>query len=232
MQILLIEDDAIISWELSLRWRQRGWDVQVCERLQQATDVIGGLKPDVVVLDLGLPDGDGLAWLLHWRRGDPRTPALILTARDQVADRVAGLKAGADDYLVKPFAIDELDARMEALLRRSVAARTRRAQLGRLSFLPDEGLVSCDGQPLELNPREFEVLGLLIQRAPRLVPRRVLLDALAERNLEVGDSAIEVYVSRLRKKLQTSDVRIETARGFGYRLVLYAAVDPTTRGEA
>lgn len=225
MQILLIEDDPIISWELQLRWKQRGWTVQVCERLQAATELVDGLKPDLLVLDLGLPDGDGLLWLQQWRRGDPQTPALILTARDQVADRVAGLKAGADDYLVKPFSVEELDARMEALLRRSVAARSRRAQLGRLSWLPDEGQVSCDGRPLDLNPREFEVLGLLIQRAPRLVPKRVLLDALAQRNLEVGDSAIEVYVSRLRKKLQACDVRIETSRGFGYRLVLDPGVD-------
>ncbi len=222
MQILLIEDDPIISWELQLRWKQLGWAVQVCERLDRATEVVVGLTPDLLVLDLSLPDGDGLLWLQQWRKGDPRTPVLVLTARDQVADRVAGLKAGADDYLVKPFSVEELDARMEALLRRSVASRTRRAQLGRLSWLPDEGMVSCDGRPLDLNPREFEVLGLLIQRAPRLVPKRVLLDALAERNLEVGDSAIEVYVSRLRKKLLDCQVRIETSRGFGYRLVLDA----------
>jgi len=228
MQILLIEDDPIISWELQLRWQQHGWAVQVCERLATATEVVVGLTPDLLVLDLGLPDGDGLLWLQQWRRGDPRTPVLVLTARDQVADRVAGLRAGADDYLVKPFSVEELDARMEALLRRSVASRTRRAQLGRLSWLPDEGVVSCDGRPLELNPREFEVLGLLIQRAPRLVPKRILLDALAERNLEVGDSAIEVYVSRLRKKLQDCNVRIETSRGFGYRLVLDAGAEGGT----
>jgi DNA-binding response OmpR family regulator len=145
---------------------------------------------------------------------------LVLTARDQVANRVDGLQRGADDYLVKPFAPEELDARMEALQRRTRIVRGAGAQYGPLVWLQDEGRAFLHGHPLDLLPREFEVLGLLIRRSPRLVPKRVLIDALTERNLEVGDSAVEVYISRVRRKLADSGVTIRTVRGFGYRLAV------------
>lgn len=224
MRVLLIEDDAVISRELSICWRDRGWVVQGCRTLACADRAIaqaaaqGGF--DLVVLDLGLPDGDGLDWLPALRRRDGLTPLLVLTARDHVADRVRGLRFGADDYLVKPFAADELDARIEVLLRRGQRSRGELLHYGRLTWLGKEGRAYVNDQVLELSPREFEVLGLLIQRAPRLVPKKVLIDVLAERNLEVNDNAAEIYVSRLRRKLTGSGTAIRTMRGFGYLLVL------------
>lgn len=219
MQLLLIEDDKTINRELALRWQARGWTVRACETLAGADACIGSMEADLIVLDLQLPDGDGLDWLERLRRRDRHTPVLALTARDRVSDRVEGLRRGADDYLVKPFAAEELDARVEALQRRSASGQGERLRCGPLVWLRDEGRVLLDGQPLELLPREFEVLGLLIGRSPRLLAKRAIVDALAERNLEVGDSAVEVYVSRLRRKLAGSGVGIETARGFGYRLL-------------
>ncbi len=222
MRLLLIEDDPVIAHELSLRWRAREWAVLHCTSLANADAALHDGAYDLVVLDRGLPDGDGLDWLQRLRTRDRLTPVLVLTARDRVADRVEGLQAGADDYLVKPFAAEELDARVEVLTRRAAAARGELLQFGSLNWLGREGRVLVDGRQLELSPREFEVLGLLVRRAPHVVPKRVLIDALAERNLDVGDSAAEVYVSRLRRKLMGSGTEIQTVRGFGYRLVLDA----------
>lgn len=222
MQLLLVEDDALIARELLLRWRGRGWLVQQGGTLAEADTALAasGGDFDLIVLDLGLPDGDGLTWLQRLRQRDRLTPVLVLTARDRVSDRVQGLHGGADDYLVKPFAAEELDARVAALTRRSQRTRGELLHYGGVTWLGGEGRALVESQPLELSPREFEVLGLLIRRAPRLVPKRVLIDALAERNLEVGDSAVEVYVSRLRRKLAGSGTVIRTMRGFGYLLAL------------
>lgn len=223
MRLLLIEDDVVIARELQLRWRARGWIVQACASLALADDALANQAAqgfELIVLDLGLPDGDGLRWLHRLRQRDRLTPTMILTARDRVADRVEGLHSGADDYLVKPFAAEELDARVEVLTRRAQVARGDLLHYGRVTWRGDVGRVYVDDQPLELAPREFEVLGVLIRRAPRLVAKRTLIDALAARNLEVGDSAAEVYVSRLRRKLVDSGTVIRTMRGFGYLLVL------------
>ncbi len=220
MRLLLVEDDAVIAHELGLRWQRWGWDFEAVTTLQAATAQFGQGGFDMVVLDLGLPDGDGLDWLVQLRQRDKSTPVLVLTARDLVSDRVRGLRMGADDYLVKPFAVDELDARIEVLSRRARAAESERCQFGPLTWIGSEGLACAGRRRLDLSPREFEVLGLLIQRAPRLVAKRSLIDALAERNLEMGDSAAEVYVSRLRRKLEGSGTAIRTMRGFGYVLEL------------
>jgi DNA-binding response OmpR family regulator len=223
MRLLLVEDDAVIARELLLRWRSRGWVAHYCGTLAEANEALaqtaarGGLE--MIVLDLGLPDGDGLQWLAALRRVDWITPVLVLTARDRIDDRVQGLHSGADDYLVKPFAADELDARVEALGRRGQMSRGELLHYGRITWLGEEGRAYVDSKPLELSPREFEVLGLLVRRAPRLVPKRVLIDTLSERNLEVGDNAAELYVSRLRRKLAGSGTAIRTLRGFGYLLV-------------
>ncbi len=230
MQILLIEDDATIARELSWRWLSRAWSVCECGTLAKADVSMSTLQPDVVVLDLHLPDGDGLEWLDRLRSRDRRTPVIALTARDRVVDRVDGLRRGADDYLVKPFSADELDARIEALSRRSASIKGERVQTGRLVWLGQEGVALVDGEPIDLHPREFEVLGLLIRRSPRLVPRRFIVDALAERNVEVGDSAVDVYISRLRRKLTGSGAAIVTVRGFGYRLEVLERSDP--KGDA
>ncbi len=223
MHLLLIEDDPTIAHELALRWRKRGWQVQNAASLVAARNALAqpGLF-DLLLLDLGLPDGDGISLLAELRRSNHRIPVLVLTARDQVADRVLGLRQGADDYLVKPFAPEELDARVESLLRRSGQVPGQRFSFGPLHWLGDEGRACLDDSVLELSPREFEVLGLLVRRAPRLCPKRVLVEALSERNLEINDSAAEVYISRLRRRLAGAGVAIRTVRGFGYQLALQA----------
>jgi DNA-binding response OmpR family regulator len=222
VRLLLIEDDVVIARELLLRWRSRGWVAEARTSLLAADDALaikrGNHPYDLIVLDLGLPDGDGVDWLTLRRRNERAIPVIMLTARDRIADRVRGLKSGADDYLVKPFDPDELDARIEAVQRRGQVSRGERLQYGRITWLGDQGLAFVDGQSLQLMPREFEVLGLLLGRAPRLLPKRWLIDALAERNLDLADSAAEVYVSRLRRKLAGSSATIRTLRGFGYVL--------------
>lgn len=220
MRLLLVEDDEVIAHELRLRWQRAAWVTEAAGTLAAATAALAQGSFDIIVLDLGLPDGDGLEWLMQLRGHDRKTPVLALTARDRVSDRVLGLRRGADDYLVKPFAADELDARIEVLARRALQAHGDVASFGPISWLGHEGRVYVAGKRLDLLPREFEVLGLLVRRAPRLVPKRVLIDALAERNLEMGDSAAEVYVSRLRRKLAGSGAVIRTQRGFGYALEL------------
>lgn len=218
--ILLVEDDRTIKTELEMHWQSMGWRVQVCSRLSDLSEALSKSAPDVVVLDRQLPDGDSLDWLSGWRQTDPHTPVIVLTAMDRVMDRVEGLRRGADDYVVKPFSPEELDARIESLLRRSGATQGTRVQFGPLLWLQEQSEMRIDGTHLELHPRELEVLGLLIRRAPRLVPKRILVDALAERNLDVTDSAVDVYLSRLRRKLAGRGVQVVTVRGFGYRLDL------------
>ncbi len=220
MQVVLVEDDAMIGRELCIHWQQRGWSVRHCQTLAAATDAISALRPDVVVLDRQLPDGDGLRWLETLRRRDRQLPVLVLTARDRVVDRVEGLRRGADDYLVKPFAAEEVDARIEALYRRTQGSDDGQLHHGPLMIRPAEGVAAVDGVPLDLLPREVEVLAMLAARSPRVVSKPAIIEALAERNIELGDSAAELYVSRLRRKLAGTPVAIETVRGFGYRLVV------------
>lgn len=221
MQLLLVEDDSTIARELTLRWQQRGWQVRHADCLATARQAVSAETAfDLILLDLGLPDGDGMD-LLAQIRGDNRSvPVLVLTARDRVADRVAGLQTGADDYVIKPFAPEELDARIDGLLRRAGSAARQRFGFGTLTWAGDEGQASVDGRPLALPSREFEVLGLLIRHAPRLCPKRLLIETLAQSNLDINDSAAELYVSRLRKQLEGSGVGIRTLRGFGYMLVI------------
>jgi len=222
MRLLLIEDDPVIARELRLRWIDGHWLVSHVARLDEADAALAAEAFDLVLLDLGLPDGDGVAWLEAFRRVDPRMPVMVLTARDRVADRVRGLRAGADDYLVKPYAADELDARIDVLLRRTHPDRDRVIRFGPMSVLAEEFGAYLDGKPFELMPREFEVLRLLITRAPRLVSKRSLVDALSETNQEINDSAAELYVSRLRKRLEGSGIGIRTMRGVGYQLAISA----------
>jgi DNA-binding response OmpR family regulator len=224
MRLMLVEDDSLIARELALHWRSQGWLVELCRDLAEAQVALeraaelGGFE--LIVLDLGLPDGDGLRWLTALRLRDRLTPVLVLTARERVADRVLGLKSGADDYLVKPFAVDELDARVQALCRRGKISRGEMLHFGGLTWLGEEGCAYVNGQALELSPREFELLGLLIGRAPRLLTKRALMDSLSGREFESSENAVETYVSRLRRKLVGSGTAIRTMRGFGYMLVL------------
>jgi len=229
MRLLLIEDDPAIARELMLRWQDGAWVVTHVDRLERAAAALRGDAFDLILLDLGMPDGDGIAWLKELRAADSRTPVMVLTARDRVAERVEGLRAGADDYLVKPYAADELDARIDVLLRRTHPDRDRVIRFGPISVLAEDFGAHLNGSPFELAPREFEVLRLLLSRAPRLVSKRSIVDALSLSNQEINDSAAELYVSRLRKRLEGSGVEIRTMRGVGYQLSITppgsAAVD-------
>ncbi|MCS6766293.1 MAG: response regulator transcription factor [Candidatus Protistobacter heckmanni] len=230
MRILLIEDDRQIADAIRNGLAQSGLSVQAVHDGVYAAEALASQACDVVVLDLGLPGIDGMTLLTQFRKKDPDTPVLILTARDDISDRVAGLNAGADDFLVKPFALAELEARLRALLRRSrqAGAGPDRADLrvGRLRLAGSERRIYCDAKPLEFSPREFAVLELLMQRNGRVVSKAQIQDHLAHVGQyagdagsdPVGDTAIEVYVHRVRKKLEGSGMQIVTLRGFGYLL--------------
>jgi DNA-binding response OmpR family regulator len=222
MRLLLIEDDSHIARELMLRWRDSDRVALHAPTLARADEALAQESFDIVLLDLGLPDGDGIAWLAAHRARDPHGAVLVMTARDRVADRVQGLRSGADDYLVKPFAPEELDARIDVLVRRAHAARAPLIRFGRLDLVPDEAAAYVGGVRLNLSPREFEVLFILARAAPRLVAKRALVEALSERNLEINDAAAELYVSRVRRRLEHSGVEIRTLRGVGYQLAIRA----------
>jgi DNA-binding response OmpR family regulator len=222
MRLLLIEDDIHIARELLLRWRDGDRLAQHAPTLAQADQALAQATFDIVLLDLGLPDGDGMEWLASWRVRDPHGAVLVMTARDRVADRVKGLRLGADDYVVKPFDPEELDARIDVLVRRANVARTQAIRFGRLDLVQETSEVLLDGRRLDMSPREYELLFILMRAAPRLVAKRALVDALSERNLDLNDAAVELYVSRLRKKLEGTGTGIRTLRGVGYQLAISA----------
>ena len=224
MRILLIEDDIHIARELLLRWRNGERLAQHAASLAAADAALAEATFDIVLLDLGLPDGDGMDWLAAYRHRDPQGAVLVMTARDRVADRVKGLRLGADDYVVKPFAPEELDARIDVLVRRTNVARTHAIRFGRLDLVQETSEVLLDGKRIEMSPREYELLFILMRAAPRLVAKRTLVEGLSERNLELNDAAVELYVSRLRKKLDGTGTAIRTLRGVGYQLAIAPAL--------
>ncbi|HDZ39685.1 MAG TPA: response regulator [Marinobacter sp.] len=217
MRLLIVEDDPLIAGSLTQCLAPLGNTVEVFHRLSEARAALAHSQFDLVVLDLGLPDGSGLALLTEIRNRGNATPVLILTARDGVAERVQGLDAGADDYLTKPFSLPELQARVRALLRRSQQRTDNRLRFGPLCFDQISGDVTLHGERLDLPPRELGLMEGLLLHAGRIAPREQLLDRLFGFG-EVGPNALEVYISRLRKRLSGSGVRIRTLRGLGYRL--------------
>ena len=171
-----------------------------------------------MLLDLGLPDRDGAEMLREMRARGDELPVICLTARDQRIDRIGGLRAGADDYIVKPFDLGELDARIRAVLRRSDRADPQELVLGALRLCSDQVRVLANEKPLALTPRELHVLRRLLKNAGRVVTKAQLTETLAALNEDIGDKSIEVYVHRIRNKIQGYGVEIVTVRGFGYLL--------------
>ena len=220
MRLLLVEDDADLATAVAGNLRRSGFSVDVAGSTEEAEDALGVQKYAVVLLDLGLPDGDGLELLERMRRRTVSVPVLILTARDRVADRVAGLEAGADDYLVKPFAHEELVARIRALLRRPRDDLGREVRLGDLRYLPGTGEFFVGDEPLILPRREKMLLEVLLRRAGRVVVRAALEEALWDFAEEIESNTLESHVSRLRRRLDRAGarVRIHTVRGVGYML--------------
>ncbi|WP_458526811.1 response regulator transcription factor [Onishia taeanensis] len=217
MKLVLIEDDPLLAETLGDAMRLEQFTVTTLDDGDQALALLSepGLDADLVLLDLNLPGASGLEVLAALRRHDSDTPVLIITARGAIEDRVRGLDLGADDYLAKPFALDELEARVRALLRRRGRRQTLR--VGGLGFDPEAQRFTLDDTRLALPPREQRLLACLMRHAGTPVDKaRLAEDAFAGEVM--GDNAIEVYVHRLRRRLKDSDVRLHTVRGLGYLL--------------
>jgi two-component system OmpR family response regulator len=217
MRILIAEDDAIIADGLTRSLRQGGYAVDWAPNGQEAEAALLTVAYDLLILDLGLPKMTGLEVLKRLRGRSSALPVLILTAMDGTGDRVKGLDLGADDYMVKPFDLAELEARVRALTRRS-SGTTPTIQCGQLSYDQIGRVAQIAGQPLELSAREIGLLEVLLSRMGRLVSKDQLVDQMCGWGEEVSHNAIEVYMHRLRKKIELGGVKITTVRGLGYCL--------------
>lgn len=218
MRVLIVEDNSRLAGLIGHGIAQRGFSPDLVESIYQAEAALVGASYDAIILDLGLPDGDGLAWLRRARPKAPLPPVLVLTARDGLGDRVAGLDAGADDYLVKPIEIEELAARLRALLRRPGPRSQPVIRVGKLAFDVAARAARSGDQTMDLTRREADLLELLIRRAGTVVRRSTIEDALYRFDEQVTPNAVEAIVSRLRHKLSEvdhPDVLI-TVRGMGY----------------
>lgn len=220
MRILIVEDNPDLVSLLVEGLQRNGFEADAVCTAAEATRAVASTRYAALVLDIGLPDQDGLAWLKDLRATGNALPVLMLTARDGVSDRVAGLRAGADDYLVKPFALDEVVARLRALLRRSGTLLGQRLALGNLALDTEDRLVTVGGTVRPFSSREIAVLEILLRRCGHVAPKRLFEDHLFGLSGDVGSNAVEVYVHRLRKMLADAGatVKVHTVRGVGYLL--------------
>lgn len=217
MRILLAEDDPVIADGIGRALKRGGYAVDHVANGIDADAAVASQPYDLLILDLGLPKLSGIEVLKRLRGRKSAIPVLILTAQDGVEDRVRGLDAGADDYMTKPFALPELEARVRAHTRRGTG-QPRCIEVGNLTYDQADHVVKINGQMVELSAREVGLLEVFILRVGRLVSKDQLVDHLCGWGEEVSSNAIEVYVHRLRKKLEDSGVRIVTVRGLGYCL--------------
>ncbi len=214
MRVLIVEDDTGIASGLAATLKAAGYAVDVCGTLGQASAALLVESFDLVLLDLNLPDGDGIEWLRRLRAGGQAMPVLIMTARDALPDRVAGLDEGADDYLVKPFEPEELLARMRVALRRSEGRATPVLVHGDLVVDPAGHTVHRAGQPVTLRAKEFALLLVLLRASSQVVTRQRLEEALYGFDEALESNALEVHLHHLRRKL--GDGLVKTVRGVGY----------------
>ena len=221
MRFLIVEDDTVLRNVLSRSLTDAGHRIDAAATRAEAESFLLVQPYDAVVLDLNLPDGSGLTTLRELRRRGDTTPVLVLTARDRTEERIAGLDAGADDYVGKPFELAELEARLRALVRRSHGGSDR-VEVGRLALDRTARRFYVGVVPLDLPAREFEVLWELAARPGRVVSKRLLSDKLSGFDDALGDNALEAFISRLRRKLQGSGATIKTLRGLGYLLEIDA----------
>ncbi|MCI0465509.1 MAG: response regulator transcription factor [Beijerinckiaceae bacterium] len=216
MRLLVVEDDKDLNRQLSAALSQAGFAVDSAFNGEDGW-FLGDTEPyDAVILDLGLPRMDGISVLGEWRRAGRSMPVLILTARDQWSEKVAGFDAGADDYVAKPFHIEELIARLRALLRRAAGHARSEFCCGPVRLDSRKGHVSVNGNTVKLTSHEFRLLSYLMHHPDRIVPRSELIEHIYEQDFDRDSNTIEVFVGRLRKKLG-ADV-IKTVRGLGYLL--------------
>lgn len=216
MKILLVEDDLELGNGIRAALEDQRMQVRWLRRLEAAQAELGYADHDLVLLDLGLPDGDGLALLSRLRERKQNTPVLILSARDALDDRLRGLDGGADDYLVKPFALAELLSRIRALARRSYGMAGETLECRDLVVNVPTMKASVSGRPVDLSPSEFDLLCFLLRRLDRVVPRRTLEDQVLKSNAENVSNVLDVHVSNLRRKLGEGYLR--TVRGVGYAI--------------
>jgi two-component system response regulator QseB len=220
MRLLVVEDNARLAEYVSIACRAKGFAVDPVESLADAGAALASIKYDIVVLDLGLPDGDGIGWLQSIRRANVQTPVLILTARDEARTVVESLDVGADDYLTKPFNVDVLLARIRALLRRPGRALSATLAEGNITLDTAAREVRVSGEFVELGRRETDSLELLLRRAGHVVAKSAMNEAIYAYGEELASNAIEVLIHRLRKRLREAgaDMEIHTVRGVGYML--------------
>jgi two-component system OmpR family response regulator len=218
MRILIVEDDSVLADGLTRTLRHADYAVDHATNGGEADHVLAAQSYDLVILDLGLPELDGFEVLRRMRRRGSSVPVLVLTARDALQDRVKGLDLGADDYMIKPFDLPELEARVRALIRRGQSGGASVLTHGALVLDTAGRRATLCGDPLDLSARELGVLEVLMMRSGRVVNKEQLTEQLYGWDDEVGPNAIEVYVHRLRKKLEPAGVSIRTIRGLGYLL--------------
>ncbi|WP_404710504.1 response regulator [Sphingomonas sp. MMS24-J13] len=220
MRLLVVEDNDRLATLIAEGLQRRGFSCDIAGNLADADNAMDGAVYDAIVLDLGLPDGDGIDWLAARRRCGQVPPAIIQTARGALEDRVTGLDAGADDYVVKPVEIDELAARIRALLRRPGPRMQSVLEVGDLAFDAARRSARYGGRAIELSRREADLLELLMRRAGTVVPRGTIEDALYSFNEPVTPNAVEAAMSRLRRKLDEvgASESLHTIRGIGYML--------------
>lgn len=224
MRLLLVEDDVMVASGIKLGLADAGYAVDWVGSAERALDVSLRETFDVAIIDIGLPGMGGLALTQRLRKEGHAMPVLILTARDALSDRVQGLDMGADDYMIKPFELPELLARLRALLRRSQAATSAVLSFGPLEMNTATRLacIRPSGLPIELGPREWTVIEYLLMHAPKPANKDKLLQALTGWDKEITPNAVEVYISRLRSKLEPHGIALRSIRGFGYRLEMTA----------
>lgn len=222
MRLLLVEDDVMLASGIKLGLIDAGYTVDWVGSAERALEATLRETFDAAIIDIGLPGMNGLTLTQRLRKAAYTMPVLILTARDALNDRVQGLDIGADDYMIKPFELPELLARLRALLRRSQAATSSVLSFGPLEMNTATRLACIQpaGHPLELGPREWTVMEYLLINAPKPANKDKLLQALTGWDKEITPNAIEVYISRLRCKLEPHGIALRSIRGFGYRLEL------------
>ncbi|MDR5858019.1 response regulator transcription factor [Halomonas eurihalina] len=217
MKVLLVEDDEPLAEALSAVLAEAGVLIEATASGTEADFLVQTERYDAVILDLGLPDGDGTRWLAQWREAGIDLPVLVLTARERWADKAAGFSAGADDYVTKPFETAEVLFRLRALVRRSHGHAHPVLRVGDLALDTHTGSVTLAGRPISLTSQESRLLAYLVHTAPRVVSRAELAEHVYDRDHEPDSNVIDVQISRLRRKLGSQ--RIETLRGQGYRLI-------------
>lgn len=216
MRVLVVEDDADLNRQLVAALSDAGYAVDSALDGEEGY-FLGDTEPyDLIVLDIGLPKMDGISILEEWRRSDKKVPVIILTARDRWSDKVQGIDAGADDYLAKPFHMEELLARARAQLRRAAGHAKSEIECGPVRLDTNSARVTCEGEPVKLTSHEFRLLAYLMHHRGRVVSRTELVEHLYDQDFDRDSNTIEVFIGRLRKKIPAEI--IETVRGLGYRI--------------